>query len=112
MISNRLIFINLIHTILTNSMSSNNNSNNKTNKTMASILTLSENELWLSLPTNLTLDEIHRQVKEECKSLKHPVKGKDLVLKGVGTVTMAQIICGELRDSYNSCIVEARLSAY
>lgn len=81
-------------------------SNTKTNKTMASILTLSENELWLSLPTDLTLDEIHQQVSDECESLKHPVKNKDLIIKGRGTATMIQIIAVRLRDSYRSCVID------
>lgn len=81
---------------------------------MANILILSENELWLSLPTDLTLDEIHQQVSDECESLKHPVKNKDLIIKGRGTVTMVQIIAAKLRDSYKSCVIDidTHLAAY
>ena len=81
---------------------------------MASILTLSENELWLSLPRELSLNDIHYIVKEECQSLKHSVTGKDLIIKGRGTVTMLNIIANELNDSYKSCVidVETQLAAY
>jgi hypothetical protein len=75
---------------------------------MASILTLSENELWLSLPENLTLTEIYSQVRKECKSLKHPVFNKDLRIKGTGTISMLLIIEEELKDSYKSYVIDLK----
>lgn len=75
---------------------------------MANILTLSENELWLSLPEDLTLTEIYSQVGEECKSLRIPVFNKDLIIKGIGTISMLLIIEEELRDSYKSYVIDLK----